>query len=993
MKRYVSLFLCSLSLLSPELFAQSTTAGAYLNRGLQMFADKNFAGCIDQMSEAKRYGLADDELADFYIALSLRNDVSALTDFLIKYPDSPYRHKVLCSIADYYLAVEGISHYALRNFEQADISALNGYDAEDATLHYGIALADEQMYKQAKTKFTALKGTRYDNEAEFYLGYIAYCSKDYATALKHFAAVRRNSSEPIRFTDYFVAQTYYLQKQFSKAFSTSSQIIKSASDEDSKRGFFTEMLRVNGESAYNTGQKAQAVSTLRKYESRKSDISFPARYILGEDEYNVGDYVSAVKYLSPVADDDSEMGQSAALLLGQSYLHLKKYDAALMALQKSYDMAYNQDIRESALYNYGIAKMNGGRMPFSSSVATFEQFLKEFPNSRYAPDVQKYIIKGYITDNNYESALKSINALSSPTEETLKAKQLILYTLGCRALNTSKADATTLNYAVGKLREAKSMVQYDKDIANECDLWIGEALYKQGKYSQAATSYKSYIRGAKKSAQNFVTAYYDLGYAQFGDKDFSAAYNSFNTFAESRVCDASLKADALNRMGDCLYYKSEFDRAATMYDKAFEAYPSAGDYALYQQAIMKGLRRKHSEKIDGLKNMISRFPNSGLYPSALLEMADAYQELGKTENTVSTYKTLVGKFPDTSQGRQGLLLLAITYLNSGRTENAVSTYKQIITTYPTSEEAKVAVDDLKRIYTDDSNIGEFLAFMKNIDNAPVIDKDEIEQLTFTSAENLFTNKNDISQINSYLKEYPSGTYTPQALFYKAQYCVAKGDDNGAIKAADKIITDYPHSAVTEDAYILLANAQTDLGMAMDALATYKALESRASSATVLNTARLGVMRTARDLGNAELTLEAADNLLASSTLGTNSREEITFTRGLALELLGRGDDAVVAWEELMSDLNHIYGTKATFYLAQHFYNSGNLQQARVYAEKIIDANPPHNYWVARTFILLSDINRAEGNTFEADEYLKVLKENYPGSEADIFTMIQERLNN
>ena len=65
------------------------------------------------------------------------------------------------------------------------------------------------------------------------------------------------------------------------------------------------------------------------------------------------------------------------------------------------------------------------------------------------------------------------------------------------ALNTSKADATTLNYAVGKLREAKSMVQYDKDIANECDLWIGEALYKQGKYSQAATSYKSYIRGSK----------------------------------------------------------------------------------------------------------------------------------------------------------------------------------------------------------------------------------------------------------------------------------------------------------------------------------------------------------------------------------------------------------------------------------------------------------------------------------------------------------------
>ena len=114
--------------------------------------------------------------------------------------------------------------------------------------------------------------------------------------------------------------------------------------------------------------------------------------------------------------------------------------------------------------------------------------------------------------------------------------------------------------------------------------------------------------------------------------------------------------------------------------------------------------------------------------------------------------------------------------------------------------------------------------------------------------------------------------------YQTQDFARKGDDVAAKKTAQKIITDFPHSAVAEDAYIALATAQTDLGMSVDALATYRALEKRASGSVVLNTARLGILRTARDLGYADVMLEAADNLLASSTVGANSREEVLFAK-------------------------------------------------------------------------------------------------------------------
>lgn len=979
-----------LTFTSANIFAQTQPdSEAFFVRGVQMYEDKNFAGCIDMMTSAKSYGLADEEKADLYIALSHKDRADEAVLFLDRYPTSPFHHIVLCHIADFYLGEENNSLFALNYYDSASIEALDDFFAGDISLHKGVAQSQERYWDKAKAMFSSLLGTRHNNEANFYLGYIAFCQRDLKSAAKYLEAVNPGLTRPAKDRDYFLSQIYYLQKNYSKASATSSKVLKDAGA--TEETYYAEMLRVNGESAYNLGQHQEAVATLKQYESRVSDTAVSTKYILGEDSYLNGNYSAAIKYLTPVVKDDSEMGQAASLLLGQAYIHSGKYDSALIALRKAYEMTFNDGLRETALYNYGVAKMMGGKMPFGNSVATFEKFLKEYPNSRYSPEVQQYIIQGYIADNDYESALNSINALSSPTEETMKSKQLILYTLGCRALNSPVSDTATLNYAVGKLREAKTLSQYGEDVATECDLWIGEALYRQGNYDQAIKSYKSYIATAPKTASNHITAYYDLGYAQFGKKDFTAAYSSFSTYIGS-TADAVHKSDAMNRMGDCLYYKSEFENAAKIYDKAFDTNPAAGDYALFQKAVMKGLRRLHTEKIEGLKDMMNRFPNSGLYPSALLEMAEAYQEIGKADKTIETYNTLVSKYPDTSQGRQGLLLLAITYLNGGSRDNAVATYKKLISQYPTSEEAKVAADDLKRIYTEESAISEFFAFLRTVDNAPSIDRNEMERLTFVSAENLYKKNGDIGQILTYLKDYPAGEYAAQALMYQTQDFARKGDDVAAKKTAQKIITDFPHSAVAEDAYIALATAQTDLGMSVDALATYRALEKRASGSVVLNTARLGILRTARDLGYADVMLEAADNLLASSTVGANSREEVLFAKGVALEKLGRGEEAVDCWTELSEDLSRIYGTKAAFYLSQYYFDINNLPKARLYSEKIIDENPPHQYWVARTFILLSDINRREGNTFEADEYLKLLRDNYPGSEPDIFTMIEERLN-
>ncbi len=53
---------------------------------------------------------------------------------------------------------------------------------------------------------------------------------------------------------------------------------------------------------------------------------------------------------------------------------------------------------------------------------------------------------------------------------------------------------------------------------------------------------------------------------------------------------------------------------------------------------------------------------------------------------------------------------------------------------------------------------------------------------------------------------------------------------------------------------------------------------------------------------------------------------------------------------------------------------------------------PHQYWMARALIVLSDTYLAKGDEFQAKQYLESLRNNYQGGEEDIRQMIHERLN-
>jgi len=985
--------------LLPLLLAGSIAAGAQINqpgntgyiaRAEAMLADCNYTGCIDQVDalDTSRLSAAEREQAAWLRARACVNIDAAdavvlLRQFLDEYRASERRHRARILLGDCLL--EKSPAEALAEYERVPIDGLPDDEAAALAYHKGYALLRLGERERARQLFVKSRADKqWRGASNFYLGYISYLDRDFAAAKNNFGQTDR-SCAPGNMADYYLAQIYYREGDNRRALDTARSLLDRR---DVAPEFAAEVCRIAGEVLYDSNPR-EALPYLRKYASMAEVPERSTLYILGTAEFGQGNYDEAVRYLDPVTDTDTPdaMVQSAYLYIGQALMKQGKRDAALLAFDKALKMEFDRDVQEAAYYNYATATVGGARVPFGSSVATFEDFLRRFPDGRYASAVQEYLVAGYLTDSNFDAALASIDRMKNPGTKILAAKQKVLYALGTRALAAAKPEE-----ALKLLVRADGLKRYDNATAARVDLSLGEAYYRTGDYTRAHERLTGYLRNAPADDVNRPLALYDLGYTCFAAKKYKEAGTNFRKFVENPGrFGAEVRADALNRLADTYFYASDFTTADAEYARSYELLPSAGDYPLFQQAVIKGYRRNHKDKIEMLGRVLDEFPTSSLVPDALLELTESYIQLGDNRSAIDTYRRLVADYPGTEQGRRGYLQMALTMLNTGDRKGAIRTYKEVVKHYPTSDEARMAVDELKRLTAEDGDIADFGRWLAGIESAPQLDVADADRLTFEAAEKAWLTQQNTSRLERYLTDYPAGTSRARALGYLMEAADGRGATGDALTFATEIVEKYPDSSLAENALIIKANAEHSLGRGGDALRTWTLLESRASTPRTVNTARTGIMRVARDLADQARVIAAADALLASSTTGAEERNEAIFSRALALDLSGHTEQAREGWQQLADNTDDLYGAKSAYYLAQSYFDAKEPHEAQRRTEALIDSATPHTYWLARAFILLSDIYAAEGKTFEAREYLKSLRENYPGTETDIFQMIETRL--
>ncbi|MBR6893183.1 MAG: tetratricopeptide repeat protein [Bacteroidaceae bacterium] len=790
------------------------------------------------------------------------------------------------------------------------------YDMEQAELEEtmicnAIALINNDCIDEADAIIQSMQQCKtHQMDMVYCEGYIKYVRGDYKGALQDFEIVKNNTDYARNITVY-MADCYLHTGEPAKSLSLLNNQLplfsKKLSDIDNK--YTDEIHRIRGEAYYDQNNYTKAVEALGQYVYNVEVPRRTALYKLGMSYFNTQEFQKAANALSrSAATANDEMAQNAWLNAGISYVRSQNKKQAQIAFQQASEMTNDKKLQEEALYNYALTLHEGNTMGFGESVNVFERFLNMFPQSQYTSSVSKHLAEVYFTTKNYPAALASINKIQNPSQEILQAKQKVLYNLGVQ------------EFIAGNYQASDTYTNQAMALGSHEAVYIkGESEYRQGKYNQAINDLKQYLGVTARNQNNYGQALYTLGYAYFKQKQYNNANTYFNNFIGTTTANnnKTLKADALNRLADCLYTDRKYDEAYTIYQRALETDKQMGDYSLYQQAFIEGLRGNNQKKVELLSRMGGEYADSQYGADALYEQGRAYIQTGGKNQALQIFNQLIEKYPHSQKARSAGNEIGLIYFESGMTEEALKAYNRVIEAYPNTAEAQTALANLKDIYTDMGKVNEYAELARKAGKS--MDGAELDQMINDAAVRSMNN-GDYAKAYEYYNQLRQQTQSPEMLAGALE-----GGLRSAFSAKD-------HDAVVDIATLII--------------------QDRKSSPSLV----------------AEALLYRAESQLA----------------------LGNAPDGIKDLQTLSEDTKTMYGAQASVRLAQYAYDTSQYQAAEQILQKFIDSGTSHQYWLARAFILLSDVYMKTDRKVEAREYLLSLKSNYSENE-EINEMIKERL--
>ena len=961
--------------------------------GKELFLRRDYAAAQQTLSrfvqQKPQASLADE--AAYMIActsyeLKSPDCIKQLEGYLEQYPDSRYANRVQSLIASAYFFQEKYPE-AIACFKGCQFDLLADSERDACTLRMGTAYLKMGNLQEAAVWFSILKevSSEYHIDAVYHLAYIDYVQKQYDKALQGFREAGE-SSKYAALSPYYIADIHLVRGNYQQARQIASTYLEAYPRQEKA----IEMKRICGEACYGLKQYAAAIDYLSAYRSETEEhAERNSLYKLGMSFFYTGVYSEAAAALGEVTTVQDALTQNAYLHMGLAYLQLKERNRARMAFEQASAMNYDRDIKEQAFYNYALCIHETSYSPFAESVTVFERFLNEFPNSVYTEKVNDYLIEVYMNTRSYMAALNSIAKISRPGNRILEAKQKLLFRLGTQAF----AQAAFEN-AIEYFSQSLQLGRYNQQTQADAYYWRGESKYRLEQYGAAASDYRQYLEFAPdRRSTEYGLALYNLGYTAFKQKQYDKALIWFTRCAESGIrLENDVVADVYNRMGDCNFYARRFDAADAQYAQASGYSMSLSDYSLFQQSIIKGLQREYGKKIELLNRLITGFPESQYLDDALYEQGRAFVQLEDNDNAVKRYSLLVQRYPESPLSRRAANEIGLLYYQNDKYNEAIAAYKKVISTYPGSEEARLAQRDLKSIYIDLNRVDDYMAFVSTIPGGANFDVNERDSLTYVAAERVYMRGNITEAKNSfvrYLQSFPQGAFSVDAHYYLGLIDYNEKNYTGAVSHLDKVV-EYPDNKFSGEAMAMCADIAYREKEYEKSLGLYKRMADRAVSQEERVTARTGAMRSAWMVKDCQEIISVASGLIAESKLAPELANEAHYYRAKALLAEGQNKEAAGDLAVLAKDTRNVYGAEAKYLLAQLYFDNGETGKAEKEVLDYIEVSTPHAYWLARSFVLLSDVYMKLGRNLDAKQYLLSLQQNYQADD-DIAEMIETRL--
>ena len=915
--------------------------------------------------------------------------INHLKQYLKDYPYTPYSDEIL--LMEGVLQTEkGKYKQAIKLFNQIKSKNLSRQTQPMWYFYMGYAYIQQQEYDQALPLFLTLTKhqTLYTPHAHYYAGYCYYCKQNFPHAMAEFLAVESLGGYK-QIAPYYIVQIYYAQHEYDQIYDRAEKLLTDFPDNPHN----DELHRMLGEiycqdSAYNEAiNHLQTYRTLRleqKQEPLRNDL-----YLLGMANYSAGYYANAIDYLKEVKEQQDSISENTYLHLGHSYLRVGDEEKAKLSYAAAMRFKINDQLREEAMYNYvQITYLQGSAL--GENITAFQDFLTEYPNTKYANKVYALMADMYLTSKNYQAAYEALSEIQHPDAKMQETKQYLRYQLGMDAFLQGKMQ-DAIEWMTQVINNDKKTSQYK----TEAYYVRAESQYRMHQYAACLEDIKQYESQSNvANSPNQVPAMYLKGYALFNQQQMKDAEYTFRQYLAKADNQTTTYADASNRLGDCLFYSRQFDDAIATYQQVVEHNTTGVDYALFQQGYAQGLLHRYPNKIQTMQTLETRFPHSDYADDALYEQARAHLQLDQYKEAIKAYTQLTTDYPNSNKAAKSALEIGMTYRTLKQYDSAIQAYKNTIQRYAGSEEAYAALEGLEQVFVETNRISDYLAYTKTLDKVNMQAATSEDSLVYVTAELQYMMGNyeqAAAGLTTYLTSFcPGGRYCMIAQYYAANsYYRLKQYDNAIDQYS--ALADMAGNPYMEEACMRAAELSYDKGEYRTASYYFQRMEEIASSSAMRTTAQLGVLRCSHLLGDKATTVEAANRLLEEQSIADDIRKEALYYRAKAHLEDNQFGLAVVDLTPLAKEVRTAMGAEAKYQLANCYFQLGSIDMAEEEIMSFTKMQTSQQYWLAKSLILLSDINVARNDLFQAKQYLLALQSSYR-QEDDIQSIITQKLS-
>jgi TolA-binding protein len=927
------------------------------------------------------------ENAQYYealCALELGNDdaESMFLRFIKDHPENPLTKLAYFQIGRSYSMQEKYAD-ALRWFDKVKASELTGKENTEYKFRKGYAYFVTNDYKSAQQLFNDVKNTRspFTDDATYYFAYIAYLNKDYHLALVNFEKLK-NSKKYESSYPYYITAVYFLDKRYDDVIKYAVPIINNTHQQNEK-----EMLRIIAASYFAKANYSNAAKYYGRFEDqdRGQTQNTQDSYQMGYTYYKVGNYAKAATELEKLQQKNDVYSQNGNYTLGTVFLKMDNKQSARSAFFAASKLDFDKQLQEDALYEY--AKLSY-ELDFNTlALEATKLYLKNYPRSARNDEVKTLLGEELLNSHNYKEAVDILEPIKNKTASAQAAYQKVTYYRGLEFYN-ERAFENAIGIFLRSLKYTS-----DAKIEALTTYWMAEAMYEVRKYKESVETFEKFLDLPEASGTAVYNyANYALAYAAFGDEQYKKAAAYFLKFLNGDEKDPGTINDAITRLGDSYFVLKDYNKALEYYNRIIDRHNKGEDYALFQRGMIQGLQGAPDAKISTLTDVLNKFPNSDYADDASFEIAYTYFLKSDGATAKNSLLAMIQKYPTSSYVPRALVTVGLIDYNAGNDDLAVESFKRVVQDYSSTEEAKLALKQIEKIYTDKGDAQTFITYAATtpIGNYTAADQ---ENIMITAANNLYLRgdwQGTVGAVNAYFDKFPTKPiYEKQARFIRAQSLVNLNRQDEAITDYNVILNDWT-SPYTEQSLISMAKLYLAQKKYNDAIVFLKKLETNSEYKADYNFAIDNLLLCYAKMEMPDDALNYVKLIRENEKTSQEDKYKTGLYAGLAYLKKGDTTKAVTEFNYTVSKTKTISAAEAKYNIGRIEYLKGRYKASQKTCFELVKDLPNYDYWVTKTFILLADNYVALKDTFQAKATLQSVIDNYKGDD-DIIPTAKQKL--